>query len=122
PIVLPILLIVTGILGWYASFALTVDKILILQDPAADLDCNISLLVQCGVNLESWQGAVFGFPNPLIGLGGFVAPIAVGVGMLAGARYARWFWIAFGAGVAGALAFVVWLMSQSFYALATLCP
>ncbi len=104
PIAMPILLIVTGLLGWYASFALTVDKILVLQNPQADLDCNISLLVQCGTNLQSWQGSVFGFPNPLIGLGGFVAPIAVGVAMLAGATFARWFWIAFGVGVAGATA------------------
>ena len=31
-------------------------------------------IVQCGTNLSSWQGAVFGFPNPIIGLAGFVAP------------------------------------------------
>lgn len=124
PVAFAILLIVTGILGWWAAFSLTVDKILILQNPQADLDCNFSLIVQCGKNLESWQGAVFGFPNPLIGLGGFVAPIAVGVGLLAGARFARWFWIAFNVGILGALAFVIWLISQSLFApnLLTLCP
>src|SRR5690606_32922238 len=108
--------------GWYASFALTIDKFLLLENPTADLDCNFSLLVQCGANLNSWQGAVFGFPNPLIGLGGFVAPIAVGVGLLAGARFARWFWIAFNVGVLGALAFVIWLIGQSIFVLGTLCP
>lgn len=122
PVVFAIFLIVAGLLGWWASFALTVDKILILQDPEADLDCNFSLIVQCGKNLESWQGAVFGFPNPLLGLGGFVAPIAVGVGVLAGARFARWFWIAFNVGIAGAFGFVIWLISQSFFELRTLCP
>lgn len=122
PIALAIFLIVAGALGWYAAFALTVDKILLLENPGADLDCNFSLLVQCGANLDSWQGAVFGFPNPLLGLGGFVAPIAVGVGLLAGARFARWFWVLFNLGVAGALAFVIWLISQSIYVLGTLCP
>jgi uncharacterized membrane protein len=122
PIALAIFLIVAGALGWWASFSLTVDKILLLQNPQADLDCNFSLLVQCGKNLESWQGAVFGFPNPLLGLGGFVAPIAVGVGLLAGARFARWFWIAFNVGIAGALAFVIWLISQSVFDLRVLCP
>lgn len=122
PVAFAIFLIVAGILGWWASFSLTIDKILILQNPDADLDCNFSLIVQCGKNLESWQGAVLGFPNPLIGLGGFVAPIAVGVGLLAGARFARWFWIAFNVGVAGALAFVIWLISQSIFVLGTLCP
>ena len=121
-IALAIFLIVAGALGWWASFSLTVDKFLLLQNPEADLDCNFSLLVQCGKNLESWQGAVFGFPNPILGLGGFVAPIAVGVGLLAGARFARWFWVLFNVGIAGALAFVIWLISQSIFVLGTLCP
>jgi uncharacterized membrane protein len=122
PIALAIFLIVAGALGWWASFSLTVDKFLLLQNPEADLDCNFSVIVQCGKNLDSWQGAVFGFPNPLLGLGGFVAPIAVGVGLLAGAQFARWFWALFNLGLAGALAFVIWLISQSIFVLGTLCP
>ncbi|GHF24121.1 vitamin K epoxide reductase family protein [Pseudolysinimonas yzui] len=122
PIALAIFLIVAGALGWWASFSLTVDKFLLLVNPEADLDCNFSVLVQCGKNLDSWQGAVFGFPNPILGLGGFVAPIAVGVGLLAGARFANWFWIAFNVGLAGALGFVIWLISQSIFVLGTLCP
>ncbi|MEO8263024.1 MAG: vitamin K epoxide reductase family protein [Pseudolysinimonas sp.] len=122
PWMLAAFFIVTGALGWWAAFALTLDKFAVLADPNADLDCNISPLVQCGLNLGSWQGAVFGFPNPLLGLGGFVAPIAVGVALLAGARFARWFWIAFNVGVAGALAFVIWLIGESIFVLGTLCP
>lgn len=122
PLALAIFLIVAGLLGWWASFSLTVDKFLLLENPEADLDCNFSLLVQCGANLDSPQGAVFGFPNPLLGLGGFVAPIAVGVALLAGARFDRWFWGLFNLGLAGALAFVIWLISQSIYVLGTLCP
>jgi len=122
PLAFAIFLIVVGALGWWASFQLTIDKFLLLENPDADLDCNFSLLVQCGANLDSPQGAAFGFPNPLIGLGGFVAPIAVGVGLLAGARFARWFWAAFNVGIAGALAFVIWLIGQSIYVLGTLCP
>jgi uncharacterized membrane protein len=123
PIAMPILLILTGALGWFAAFNLVLDKIALLKDPEAALSCNFSLLVQCGKNLDSWQGEVFfGVPNPIWGLGGFVAPIAVGVAILAGARFARWFWIAFAVGVTGALAFCIWLMSQSFFSLGTLCP
>jgi uncharacterized membrane protein len=122
PWMLAVFLIVTGALGWWASFSLTLDKFALLADPDADLSCNFSVLVQCGANLDSPQGAVFGFPNPLIGLGGFVAPIAVGVAVLAGARFANWFWIAFNLGLAGALAFVIWLIGQSIFVLGTLCP
>ncbi|MBN9240580.1 MAG: hypothetical protein BGO97_12780 [Micrococcales bacterium 70-64] len=122
PLVLALVLIVAGVVGWYASFALTLDKLAVLQNPQADLDCNFSVLVQCGVNLGSWQGSLLGFPNPLLGLGGFVAPIAVGVALLAGATFARWFWIAFNVGVLGAFAFILWLAYQSIFNLGTLCP
>ena len=128
-----IVMIVSGVIGWLASFALTVDKILILENPEADLDCNFSVIVQCGKNLESWQGEILGFPNPILGLGGFVAPIAVGVAILAGSvstptpranrpPSARWFWLALNIGVTGALAFCIWLISNSIFELATLCP
>ena len=122
PWILGLFLIVTGGLGWWAAFALTLDKFAVLENPQADLDCNFSILVQCGTNLASAQGSAFGFPNPLIGLGGFAAVIAVGVSLLAGARFARWFWIAFNVGIAGALAFVIWLVAQSIFVLTVLCP
>jgi uncharacterized membrane protein len=122
PWMLAVFLILAGGLGWLSAFTLTLDKFAVLADPEADLSCNINPLVQCGVNLSSWQGSVFGFPNPLIGLGGFVAPIAVGVALLAGARFANWFWITFNVGIAGALAFVIWLIGQSIFVLGKLCP
>ncbi len=120
--IFPFFLIVAGAIGFWASWELTVAKIQTLQDPGSSLGCDFSILVQCGANLGSWQGSVFGFPNPLLGLGGFVAPIAVGVAMLAGAKFARWFWISFNIGIVGALAFVCWLIYQSIFNLGTLCP
>jgi len=122
PLPFAITLIVTGIVGWWAAFSLTLDKIAVLKHPDAVLDCNVSVLVQCGKNLGSWQGSVLGFPNPIIGLAAWIAPIIVGVSLLAGARFARWYWVLFNLGVAGAMAFVIWLMSQSIFVLGTLCP
>lgn len=119
---LAIFLILAGSIGWIAAFALTLDKFQLLQDPDAQLGCNLSILVQCGRNLESWQGSLLGFPNPILGLAGWIAPIAVGVAILAGARFARWFWIAFNVGLLGAIGFVIWLISQSIFVLGTLCP
>jgi len=122
PLAFALTLIITGVVGWWAAFALTLDKIAVLKHPDAVLDCNVSVLVQCGKNLGSWQGSVLGFPNPIIGLAAWVAPILVGVSLLAGARFARWYWVLFNLGVAGAMAFVIWLMSQSIFVLGTLCP
>lgn len=119
---LAIVLIVAGIIGWIAAFALIVERIHLLTDPSDPLSCDFSLLVQCKANLESTQGAIFGFPNPIIGLGAWIAPIVVGAGMLSGARFGRWFWLAFNAGVLAALVLVIWLITQSIFFLGTLCP
>jgi uncharacterized membrane protein len=115
-------LLVFGAVGWYAAFALAADKVQLLLEPTTELGCNVSLLVQCGANLDSWQGSVFGFPNPLIGIAGWTAVFTVGCLVLAGIRLAPWFWIVFTAGVAGAMTFVVWLIGQSVFVLGTLCP
>lgn len=115
-------LVLGGLIGLYASFALIKDKFVLLDDPDSALGCDFSLIVQCGANLTSSQGEVFGFPNPLLGLMGFVAPIAVGVGLLAGATFSRWFWVLFQLGVTAGMAFVIWLQYQSIYVLGTLCP
>jgi uncharacterized membrane protein len=78
--------------------------------------------VQCSENLDSPQGSLFGFPNPIIGLAAWIAPIVVGIALLAGARFAKWFWVIFWLGFVGAMSFVVWLISQSIFVLGTLCP
>jgi uncharacterized membrane protein len=121
PVTLAVFLIVAGVIGWYAAFALTIEKFATLSDPGSALTCDFSVVVQCSANLESWQGSLFGFPNPVIGLAAWIAPVVVGVALLAGARFARWFWIAFNVGVLAAMVFVVWLISQSIFDLGTLC-
>jgi uncharacterized membrane protein len=72
--------------------------------------------------MASPQAAIFGFPNPLLGVAGFVAPMAVGLALLAGARFARWFWALFLGGVTLAWVFVLWLFTQSVYDIGALCP
>ena len=122
PTGLAVWLVIAGVVGWWAAFQLTVEKFAALAEPGTDASCDFSLLVQCTKNLDSWQGSVFGFPNPILGLTGWVAPIVVGMALLAGARFARWFWWCFWAGIAFAFGFVVWLISQSIFDLGTLCP
>lgn len=119
---LAILLIVGGIVGLIAAFALTLDKIAVLENPDFVPSCNFSVLIGCSKNLNSDQGSAFGFPNPLLGLMMFPAPILIGVASLAGVRFPRWFWAAFNVGMAFAIGFAIWLMSVSLFVLGTLCP
>lgn len=122
PTALAVWLIVAGVIGWWAAFSLTVEKFDLLMNPGSAASCDFSPLVQCSANLDSWQGSVFGFPNPILGLTGWMAPIVVGVAILAGARFAKWFWWLFELGLLFAFVFVIWLISQSIFVLGTLCP
>ncbi|BDV30746.1 vitamin K epoxide reductase family protein [Microbacterium terricola] len=122
PLALAIWLIIAGAIGWWAAFSLTAERFHLLQNPGSTASCDFSPLVQCTANLASWQGSVFGFPNPILGLAGWVAPIVVGFAILAHARFARWFWWLFELGLTFAFVFVIWLIGQSIYVLGTLCP
>lgn len=122
PTALAVWLVIAGVIGWWAAYSLTMERIHLLRDPDAVASCDFSVLVQCTANLESWQGQVFGFPNPILGLAGWIAPIVVGMAILAGARFARWFWWLFTGGLAVAFGFVIWLIIQSIFVLGTLCP
>ena len=114
--------IVAGIVGWFASFELLTEYIKTLQEPTHAPNCNISKLVTCGPNMDSWQGSLFGFSNTIIGVTAFTAPILVGAAILAKAHFAQWFWRLYCLGLLGGIVFITWLQYQSFYSLGTLCP
>ncbi|MEU1571908.1 vitamin K epoxide reductase family protein [Streptomyces collinus] len=115
-------MLLTGIIGWLASFQLTVDDWRLLRDPAYQPPCNISPVVSCGSVMSSPQGSLFGFPNMLLGLGAFAGVTALGVAVLSGARLHRALWLALNAGALVGVGFVHWLIMQSLYELNKLCP
>ena len=117
-----ILTIVLGVIGLFASFELATEYIKTLQNPDYVPNCAVSVLVTCGPNMDSWQGSLFGFSNTIIGLMAFVAPIVVGVALLAGARFPAWFWWTYRIGLLLGSTFVFWLAYQSIFSLGTLCP
>lgn len=120
--VMPYLLIIGGIIGLICSFIITVDKMKLLEDPSFRPNCDLNPIISCGSVMSSAQGAAFGFPNPFIGLAAFAVLITIGVAMLAGARFKRWFWIGLQIGALLGVAFVHWLFYQSVYSIQSLCP
>ncbi|QAY73979.1 vitamin K epoxide reductase family protein [Agromyces protaetiae] len=119
---LGIFLLVAGALGLLAAFELSLEKVLTLADPSHVPSCNVGVLVGCSTNLASWQGSVFGFPNPFIGMMAWPVVITIAVALISGVRFPRWIWIGLNIGVFGALIFVGWLIAQSVYVLDVLCP
>lgn len=119
--ILPWILIVGGFLGITASFVLTMDKIRILQDPDYQAACNLNPVLSCGSVITTEQASAFGFPNPFLGLAGFAVVITIGMGILAGARYKRWFWLGLNTGALLGTLFIHWLTYQSLYRIGALC-
>ncbi|MEU3934332.1 vitamin K epoxide reductase family protein [Streptomyces sp. NPDC029044] len=116
-----LLLVVTGAAGLLASWIITLDKFKLLQDPDFTPGCSLNPVVSCGSVMESDQAEVFGFPNPMLGLVAYGVVICVGLSLLAGARFPRWYWLAFDAGCLFGVGFVTWLQFESLYRINALC-
>ena len=114
-------IIAGGLVGLLAAWVLTIEKLHKLANPDEGASCDFSIVVQCGKNLQSWQGALFGFPNPLLGLLGWTIVIVFGAGLVSKAHFPRWWFKAVNIGLFVALGFCIWVMSQSIFVLGTLC-
>ncbi len=115
------IMLVTGVVGWLASGVLVLERLRVFADANYITSCDINPWVSCGTVFKTWQAAIFGFPNPLIGIVAFAVIITSAMGMLAGARYARWYWLGMQAGVTLGMVFVVWLWSQALFDIYVLC-
>lgn len=117
-----ITMLVCGILGLVAAFALSVERIQQLQDPHAQLLCNFNLIFNCGTVMQTPQARVFGFPNAFIGLMAYPVVITLAVAGLARVKFPKVFMFAaqicFGLG----LLFAYWLFFQSVFVIRVLCP
>lgn len=119
---LPYILLVGGIIGAFCAGMLTYDKIELLKNPSAHLECNLNPIIACGSVINTPQASAFGFPNTFIGLVGFAIVTCVGAGIVASATYKRWFWLSLEAGLAFAAGFVTWLQFETIYRIGALCP
>jgi uncharacterized membrane protein len=111
-----------GLLGGLAAFVLVVEKIALLRDPGYTPSCSINPILSCGSVMNTSQAAVFGFPNPLLGVTLFPLVVATGVAVLGGVRLPRWWWLGLQAGTVFGIGLVHWLFVQSLYRIGALCP
>lgn len=114
-------LTITSTIAWLASVTLVLERLELYENPNHVTSCDISPWVSCGAVMHEWQAALFGFPNPLIGIVGFAVVTTIGVSLIAGAALPRWFWMGLQVGITLAFAFIVWLWSQAVYEIRILC-
>lgn len=119
---LPWLLLVGGGIGLLAAFVLTVERFALAEDSGYIPTCSINPVLSCGSVMTTAQAAVFGFPNPLLGIAGFAVVATAGAALLAGGRLAGWYWAGLQLGATAGAVFVHWLIGQSLYRIGALCP
>lgn len=118
---LPYILLVAGLIGFIASFALTYDKLHVLQNPSYDPPCNINPILSCGSVMKTEQANLFGMPNTIFGLVAFTALITFGFMLAAGAELKRWIWQAAQAAAVLGVIFMHYLFFQSVYRISAIC-
>lgn len=114
--------LIAGVIGLFASMALTVEKIKILLNPSYVPSCNINPIVSCGSVMVTPQASLLGFPNPLLGIVGFTLVVVTGVLAVAKVSLPQWYWAGLAVGTLVGAVFVHWLIFQSLYRIGALCP
>lgn len=117
-----LVLLLGGLVGWFASLELQVGKEFLLANPGASLSCDVNPFISCGSVMMTWQSAALGIPNMAIGLAGFALMSAIGALMLSGTALPAWFrWARLG-GMAFAFGYVHFLAISAIFAIRALCP
>lgn len=115
-------LVIAGAVAWVASATLVLERLDLYTNPNAKISCDINSWISCGDVMKTSQAAIFGFPNPFIGIVAFAVVITTGMVLLAGAELRRWYWIALQVGVTLGIVLICWFFTQAVYVLAILCP
>jgi uncharacterized membrane protein len=120
--VYPYLLIIGAAIGLLMSFIIMMEKIHLLKDPSYVPECSINPIISCGNVMKSKQASAFGFANPILGLIGFPVVMTIGMAMLGGAKFKKWFWQGLQVGAILGVVFCMWLFFEAVYRIGALCP
>lgn len=115
-------MLVSGLLGLFTSFVLSIDAWKLAADPDAVFSCDLSSVISCGAVARTWQAQLLGFPNAFLGILFESVVLTISVALIGGVQFPRWFYRgALGLYSIG-LAFALWLFSQSYFVIHALCP
>jgi uncharacterized membrane protein len=116
------ILTVFGGIAFLAAGTLTIDDWKLAENPDYRPSCSINVFVTCSAAMQSWQGKLYGFPNPFLGIVAFAIVVTVGVIMLTGFRPPRWFRLALLAATTIGLGHVFFFVWTTIYRLGKICP
>ncbi len=115
-------MLVSGAVGIYAAFVLSIDAWLLAKNPNQEFSCDISTVISCGDVARSWQASLLSFPNAFLGILFESVVLTVSLALVAGVVFPRWYMRGVQALYTVALLFAVWLFTQSYFVIHALCP
>ncbi|SYZ32628.1 vitamin K epoxide reductase family protein [Propionibacterium australiense] len=115
-------MIVSGLLGLFVSFKLSIEAWELAGDPGLELACDINERISCVTVAQTWQATLLGFPNAFLGILFEGIVLAISVATVAGVRFPRWYMRCAEALYTVALLFALWLFTQSYFVIHALCP
>jgi uncharacterized membrane protein len=115
-------MLISGLIGLYASFVLSIDAWVLAADPQASFSCDVSQFISCGAVARTWQAQLLGFPNAFLGILFESVVLTISVATIGGVRFPRWFMRGAQALYTIGLLFALWLFTQSYFVIHALCP
>lgn len=108
--------------GLLASFILSIETLVLTKTPNTVLGCDLNAVISCSSVAQHWSASLLGFPNAFIGLMALPVMVTIGVALLAGTKFPRWFMFAAQIGVSIGFIFALWMFYMSFVEIGMLCP
>jgi len=108
-------------LGVVAAFWQTLEKLTLIKNKDAVLQCNISKVFSCSNVLNSHQASVFGFPNSIMCLILFVIFLSVALVGLTGGAVSKKMRLSVQGLSLFTLGFALWFLYQSTYNIGAIC-
>lgn len=116
-----LVLTATGLASLALMFVLLLETIAVYNDPGHVPNCIAGSVFACGRVIDSWQAAVLGFPNAIVGIVVFTAVAVLGLVLTARAAMPAWpawtVWVP----LTAMLGMSSWMMLQQFFVIGGLC-
>lgn len=113
---------ISGAIGLYTSFVLSIEAVVLAADQDATLSCSINAVINCATVAKSWQASLFGFPNAFLGIAAEAVVLTMAVAMIGGVLFPRWFMLAAEVVYTAGLVFAWWLFYEAYTDIKALCP
>lgn len=118
----PYLLIIGGVVGLVASLILSHDTLAIAQNPHFVPSCNLNPVLSCGNVINTPGDKILGLPYPYYGIAIYAILSSVGIAILAGAKFKRWYLLSFEVFMTLGTISAYLLLLKSIYKIHSLCP